>query len=218
MEPNTSCDLNIIKDIAIPLLTALIGAGIGAYVAFRVSRESLTKAFQDALDLDTRRSRENVRGFLLGVQAEVQALRRAYEREFLEAVMLLEPGKAFEYTYPIYGQYLTVFESGAHMLGQVPDSELRTDIIELYTKIRGLIDTHLYNNELLEKRHQIGQEPGMLQAIENNTKMARYTAAQADLDDYGINIRHAYEAVLSLFDDFNDKVNRVSEELASKIR
>lgn len=206
-------DLSVWKDIVIPLVSSLIGSIVGGLVAFLTSRHALNTSHANALNLQERARREAVRGFILGIHTEIRSLLETYQEEWIEDIKSLRPGDPFEYTYPITQTYFAVFESGASVVGQIPDDELRSTIIRIYTAARGIIDTHLYNNKLIEERSQIAAEPGMLHGVMNVTKEIRLQNAQAALNDYGINIKVNFEKVETLISQFNERLEDVLQKL-----
>lgn len=209
-------DLNIWKDAVIPLISALIGAVLGGLAAFLTSRHALDKSHDNALNLQETARLESVRGFILGIQTEIHTILETYQAEWIEVIKSLKPGDPFEYTYPVTQTYFTVFENGANLVGQVPDDELRSLIIRIYTTARGVIDTHLYNNNLLDERTRISAEPGPLQLVDNGTKEIRLQYAQDALNEYGINIKINYEKVETLISQFNKRVDEVLTQIIAR--
>jgi hypothetical protein len=57
--------------------------------------------------------------------------------------------------YKLRQQYFNFYDSNAQYLGHVKDHELRTSIVRTYTLAKGLIDSHLINNDLLQQYNAI---------------------------------------------------------------
>lgn len=207
-------DLNVWKDAIIPLVSSLIGALLGGLAAFLTSRHALDKSHQNALNLQEIARLESIRGFILGVQTEIHSLLGTYQEEWIEGIKALKSGDPFEYTYPITQSYFTVFENGASLIGQVPDDELRSLVIRIYTAARGVIDTHLYNNKLIDEQSRIAAEPGAAAGIKNETKAIRWQNAQDALNEYGINIKINYDKVVTLISQFDNRIDEVLSQIS----
>lgn len=102
-------------------------------------------------------------GVPLGICAEIETLWEIYSAEFGKALEELKDNEAFFYHYPLHQNYFTVYESNAALFGQIPDDRLRKAIVTTHLRGRGLIDSHLYNDQLIESRlrlHRLREETG----------------------------------------------------------
>jgi hypothetical protein len=150
-----------------------------------------------------------VRGFLLAIHTEIQALKNRYEDEDIAGILSLTPGQPFEQYFPIHTQsYFTVYDNGASLLGFVPDDNLRRLIVEIYLTARMIIDTHTYNNELLDERGAIENHRPI-----DDTRDRRMKAADAALNEYGHNIRQNYELALALIREFEKSFDDIVSKL-----
>jgi hypothetical protein len=84
------------------------------------------------------------------IYAELISLAEIYRNEFLEEWEKFSSGETFSTYYPITQDYFTVYNSNAFLIGQIPDDELRAAIVKAYVLAKGLIDSHLMNNRLLD--------------------------------------------------------------------
>lgn len=107
-------------------------------------------------------------------------------------------------TYKLRQQYFTVYDSNAQYLGHVEDDQLRAAIVRTYTLAKGLIDTHLVNNDLLVQYENISgfdvsSYSAIIQQNQQNT-IRRWKA-------FGTEIKTAYnltkESVTLLLDLLN---------------
>ena len=180
--------------IIIGTVSSLIATFIGAGAGYYASSKATQTAFENSLKLQEQNQKDLIRGFLLGIQTEIQALLFMYQLEFgTSELETLEEGMPFLYYYPTSQNYFTVFENNAALVGQIPDDELRDLIIKIYLCARSVINTHIYNNALIEKRNDLL----ILQShTKNSTLQKRIDAANHDLDEYGINIKTNYEMVV----------------------
>jgi len=128
----------------IPAVSTIWAAAWGAKRAFNYSR-----ALQNAAD------REALRRLLLAIKAEVETIWNGYEVEVGHLVESLKPGEGLAVRYKLRQQYFTVYDSNTQYLGHVEDDQLRTAIIKTYTLAKGLIDSHLVNNDLLAYHRQM---------------------------------------------------------------
>lgn len=195
-----------------PIVSSLIGGGLGGWLALRAGKNAAERAHISALDVHDRSRRDAVRGFLYAVRAEIRALKKRYEEEDLSVILDLNPGDAFTQYFPIEQQsYFTVFDNGASLIGLVPDDDFRGLIVEIYLTARMIIDTHLYNNQLLSDRDTvINNRP------RNDTYDRCLQDAEAGLRDYGHNIRVNYEQAKRLIQEFEEGFDGVISRLESQ--
>lgn len=132
--------------------TGLVGAIVGGIITARATAKATKRANDLALRLKQQEHDTVVRGVLLGLHAEISTLWGIYSNEFGAVIEELKEGKEFTHIYPLYQNYFAVYESNASLFGQIPDDNLRKAIVTTYLRARGLIDTHLYINQLIEQQ------------------------------------------------------------------
>lgn len=141
------------------LLSGLIGAVVGGLIAaistMWAAGRSTKKAFNYSRSLQDEADRESLRRLLLAIKAEVETVWSGYQLEAGHLVESLLPGEGLALTYKLRQQYFTVYDSNAQYLGHVEDDQLRAAIVRTYTLAKGLIDTHLVNNDLLVQYENI---------------------------------------------------------------
>jgi hypothetical protein len=113
------------------------------------------KAFDYSRALQNEAEYEATRRFVLAIKAEVETVWTSYQAEVGYLVEQLQSGEGLEVTCKLRQQYFTVYNSNAQFLGHVEDDELRAAIVRTYTFAKGLIDSHLINNNLLQQYRAI---------------------------------------------------------------
>jgi hypothetical protein len=196
-------DPNILAAI-IGGVSGLGGAIIGGVIAARATNQATKQANDHALRLQQAAQTAIVRGVLLGIRAEIVTLWEIYTVEFGNILEELGDNEAFLYHYPLYQNYFTVYESNAPYFGQIPDDQLRKAIVTTYLKGRAIIDSHLYNNHLIEKYNE-------LQRVREETGSARYNgqidAALADLNGYSNSLKETYFEMKTLVGDLTRRID-----------
>jgi len=184
--------------------SGVVGGVVGGVIAARATQKSTREANAHALQMQHAAQSATVRGVLLGIRAEIVTLWDIYAAEFGVVLEELSDGEAFWYHYPLHQNYFSVYESNAPLLGQIPDDSIRNAIVTTYLKGRGLIDSHLYNNQLLEKH-------GALQRVRDETGSAKYAeqidASLANLNEYGTFIKQSYFEMKVLVSDLTERID-----------
>jgi len=107
-----------------------------------------------------REKKEKINAFLLSILSEIKTLWLLYMEGVGEKVESLPavPTEPFRWIWPIGQDYFTVFESNAHMIGEIDDPILREKIIAGYNGAKSLIDQfHFHNKRLNELSEEEGQ-------------------------------------------------------------
>ena len=165
-------------------ITTLIAAIIGGYIGARATKTATIRGAELAWENEHKRQAEAeraaVRGFLLAIRTEVETIWQGYVQEVAEKIESLQPGQPLRFIYRLRQKYFTVYESNCHLLVQVPDDELRQAIVQTYVTAKGLIDSHLVNNDLNDKYDSF---------VETNQR----TVALEQLRAFAPEMRNAYE-------------------------
>ena len=136
-------------------VTTLAAAIFGGYMGARATKSATIRGAELAWENEHKRQAEAqravVRGFLLAIRGEVETIWQGYVHEVADRIESLQPGQPLRFVYRLRQQYFTVYESNCSLIVQVPDDELRRAIVETYVTAKGLIDTHLVNNDLNDK-------------------------------------------------------------------
>jgi len=135
------------------LISALIGAVIGGIFTSATAWWVTRTAHQNLLLAQRENQEALIIGLLQGLRTEVETIWNIYEEKFGEAIELFMADQLISKKYHLYlyRTYFIVYDSNGSLIGQIPDSELRTEIVAGYLKAKELIDAHLHNNELVQK-------------------------------------------------------------------
>lgn len=181
------------------LVAAIIGGLIAAWSTRKATREATELALKHNRNLQEAGQRLALRGVLLAMRAELETLWWRYEKDFGSDMQKLAPGEAFMTLYPFRQDYFTVYDSNCGLIGQIPDDNLRSAIVNAYMSGKGLIDTHLHNNYLIERYEESERlnypafmKSRAMQAIKN------YGAAVKDSCD---ETKNAVQRVLHLMNE-----------------
>jgi hypothetical protein len=122
-------------------ISALIGGGctlIGVLLAYKMSEK---KRRNEQSDL--------IKGVLQGIHDEIETLWEIYSDRVGHIIESLQEGQGFEGYWVVTQDYFTVYTSNSHLIGQIPDVDLRKEIIATYSIAKSLIDSFRMNNELV---------------------------------------------------------------------
>jgi hypothetical protein len=106
---------------------------------------------------EKRRRREEadvIQGLLQGLHDEIETLSEIYYERVGAAVEALQDGQGFESYWVVTQDYFTVYSSNCHLVGKIPDVDLRKEVIVTYTTAKSLLDTFRMNNELVNRLEQ----------------------------------------------------------------
>ena len=130
----------------IAIISALIGAVFGGLVTGIATWWTFTKN-QDAL----------ITGVTHGIYTEINTLWSIYKIKFKDAFPILEykelrKNNYLTKKYPLYlyPHYFVVYDSNCRHIGQIPNNELRKEIVTGYLRAREMLDAYLHNNALLK--------------------------------------------------------------------
>ena len=125
------------QDLIIAAASACFG-GVAGYAS------SYVRGYFD----EKRRKRDEVNSFLRAIRCELWGLWNRYNSTF--GCNLVNQKGIFRDYYPIYENYFSLYDSNTHLLTNLP-SDLSEGIIKTYTLAKGLKDSFMYNNFLLDK-------------------------------------------------------------------
>ncbi len=179
------------------VVTAVVAIVIGFLAAYMGARATLRAAHQEHqsnLELQQETRATLVRGVVQSIYAELATLWEIYRDEFGEEWDNHCEDDAFLIYYPLNQDYFTVYNANSAFIGQIPDEELRAAIIRAYLRAKGLIDSHLLNNKLLDEHTRLTNAmSGSTDDIEKKIADDAFN----ELVNYGKGIRSAYEEAKS---------------------
>jgi hypothetical protein len=169
-----------------------------AYIGARATLRATQRAHENNLLLQAQNQQVTIRGVVQAIYAELSCLWEIYQAEFGEEWDNFKSGEAFETYYPLNQDYFTVFNSTSVFMGQIKDDKLRTAIVKAYLRAKGLIDSHLLNNKLIEEHARLKN------AMSLGTDLLQeqiVSDAFEHLKGYGVGIHSAYiDARTSVFE------------------
>lgn len=136
-----------------------------------------------------------VEGFLSALKNEIQTIWDEYQKTHGERLQELEESEHFYGLILEVGhRYLTVYEKNADLLGRVRDDDLRKSIVQTYTQMKKLIDTHRVNNSLIkELRGLINQKPTVHDASGSEQLESRIESIKEDLTQHMKGLKSEHE-------------------------
>jgi hypothetical protein len=96
---------------------------------------------------------QKINSFLGALTTEINTLWPIYMKQYGGILETLEKGD-LPGQFPVAERYFIVYESNAHLIGHVPDSELRDQIVRTYIVGTGMLDTIRLYNELAAKAEE----------------------------------------------------------------
>jgi hypothetical protein len=175
-------------------LSGLIGAVVGGFIAAAstiwAAAWSAKRSFAYSRTLQDEAQKETTRRLLLAIKAEVETIWAGYQLEVGRHIEAMEAGDGLNLIYKLRQHYFTVYDSNAQYLGHIDDDELRAAIVRTYTLAKGLVDTHLVNNDLLTQYNAVAgldlrTYSGVIQQNQQNS-LQRWKA-------FGIEMKSAYQ-------------------------
>lgn len=134
-----------------------VGSIAAILVAVEVARnqniEALRRSAAEKEDLEMKeiqRSKEALRGLLLGIRAEIETALKTVENRVGKQIDEIEVGIGFLYKFSISENSFPVFSAMLPSFGLIADHSLRVRIIHAYSSARSLILSFQMNNEMLD--------------------------------------------------------------------
>lgn len=171
-------------------IAAILVSMIGAWWAARATRQATALAHQNNLELQRQEQREQIRGLVQGLYAELKIAQSLYLGQFQEEIENLKPDEHVSY-YPVGQDYFTIYNNSSGMVGLISDHQVRTAIINAYMISKGLIDTHLLNNQLVSKYEELHN--GNLGHWDGRERSIQVRTAREEAVEYANNVKHNYE-------------------------
>jgi len=137
--------------VTIPVAASLLGAVVGGVITALVARKSAERVFQNELKKRDIEKRENLEGLYKAIKSELNTLWSRYNEGAAKDLHNLEEGQPLLRYYPLTQNYFTVYRSNAHLIGEIPDDNLRELVIRTYSIAKGLVDSYRYNNHIVGK-------------------------------------------------------------------
>ena len=207
-------DLTSIVTLVVTAIVALFSAYLGVRISANATLKATSEAFRLNAAFQANQQTQTVRGFLLAIRAEIKTLWDVYELEFGHEIQNLQENESFEYIYPVYSaNYFAVFEANAGLLGQLSDDKLRELIIKTYIQGRTIINTHLYNNQLIQERNELMKFRSQMTGITVGVDF-QIESLNEELKDYSQNLKSNFSEMKNLKESLIREVDNHVMQLA----
>lgn len=124
----------------------LLGAIIGGAASLAATYITLWSQKKKAAEED----RARVKAVLQAIHVEIRTLCQLYDATMPVKVHQLAEGQPLRVNYPIAQDYFTIYRENSHLIGHIPDAELRSAIVACYMYTKSLVDTYRFNNDLVD--------------------------------------------------------------------
>jgi hypothetical protein len=188
-----------VANTIITAIASLLSAFLGGYIAARATKKSTERALASSLAVQEDNRRAVLRGVILGIRTELEAILELYRSEMETELSELKSGEGVWITLPIYQSYFTVYESNCSLLGQINNDELRKAIIQAYLAAKSLINTHQHNNQLIANHDKLVRESA-----------AAFMVARAknEVNSYGSSVMSVYDQATKTTQECLSLINR----------
>ncbi|MFH1621635.1 MAG: hypothetical protein ABIA97_00740 [Candidatus Omnitrophota bacterium] len=164
----------------------LISTAVGAFIGSSITL--IATIISHHLQVSERKKTEEsvIHGFLQGIHDEIETLWDLYLKGIGNKLESLEEGKGLECYYPVTQEYFTFYMANAYLVGKVKDHDLRKNIVSVYAKAKGLLDSYRMNNEVLNK---LEHSALVYQSSKISTDRSNMLAYQQSLITYASSLR-----------------------------
>lgn len=183
------------------LISMFLGSGftlIGIFVAHYLNIRNEEKS-----------RRQQVMALLKSLHNEINTLWSLYLKGVGSELERLPDGGMLAVYYPITQEYFTIYRSNANLIALIDDDALKQQIIKVYAKAAGLLDSFRMNNDLTQKHETTswlfneGKTPERLQ-------MAH--AYQNSLVEYAKSLKESHYDMKAEIAVFNQMISKYKFE------
>lgn len=126
-------------------LVAILAFGL-SYWRYRVDKASDEK--------------KQIESFLNSIKSEISSIWSRYYDTIGKSIESLKEDEGFDSYYPIFDNYFIVYDNNTNLIGSL-DKELSEILVKTYIIAKGLKDSFVFNNQLLNevrRYHDLAQE------------------------------------------------------------
>lgn len=135
----------------VSVASAFVGVLIGSCVTGYFTILAVKKAHLNNLELAERNENALIEGLMQSIHDEIDLVFEEYKKTVGDLVGALEKDGALNFYYPITGDFFTIFNSNAFLIGRIKDLDLRRQIIKTYILAKGMVDNFKLNNDFVHK-------------------------------------------------------------------
>ena len=133
------------------VISSLISALIGGAIAGWFTMRAVQRAHENDVAKQMKAELGQLSGIYQALHDEISTLWDVYTLRIGASLEALPANQPFAMYWPVSNHYFTVYEANSVFIGRIPDDELRQLIVMTYTKAKGLLDSFMMNNHMLEK-------------------------------------------------------------------
>lgn len=138
-------------DVLITAIATIVAAYLGARFGGGYVVRGVLLSAEKAEEAAFHNGHTEVANLRKALYAEIVSLRDNYMRGIGQRIENAPDTQPFNWYYPADQRYFVIFEENASAIGRIPDDRERELIVKAYTQAKGLLDSYLFNNKLVEK-------------------------------------------------------------------
>lgn len=180
----------------LPIVAALIigmASIFGVLIAIDSSKQELIKTLEAQEQRDKTRRDEEIQGVLHAIYEELYVVNEILTSDdMISSWTLFEKEKTFFRRMMGFSQdYLLIYNSNAHIIGQIKNLELRRQIVWTYMMLRLCLETYLHNDEFLIRIMEArgNEKPEVIHQVDHLLRIT--TPPLKELHD--LSVRHIKE-------------------------
>ena len=151
--------MNVIGNIIVGGLLTLSGAIISVFLTYQYN-----------LKIEEKRKEYQINAFLQAIYEEISITWDRYLQIAGELLKNLKEGQSLNFYDILDSQDFAVYNTNAHLIGQIKDANLRKNIVKFYTLSKGFSNTIIYTNKInLKYQDYLTQNPNNTVNIVTNT-------------------------------------------------
>jgi hypothetical protein len=162
--------------------SALIGAFLGGVLAGLFALLAVEKQEKVSRKLVADEDEAMITATVRAMMAELDVIYERYQATVGGLLEKLEEGKAFIYFFPVFSDFFTIYNTNAHVIGRIRSAELRSKFVKTYVLSKGLVDSFVLNNKMLE---EFATADAVARANGNAAQKDTAHAALMSLEMYG---------------------------------
>ena len=189
-------DLTSISNNSMLLITAgasVISSLVGAIIGGRMTRSATIEATRIAnghqQSLIEKANKELLEGFIWSIHDEIESIYNRYNSTVGVTLRAVPAGEPLPVKYRTGHDYFPVYHNNSALIGRVTDHVLRSNIINVYTIAKGMLDSYSIYWDLMTKyedayklREENNDHFNSLQLLRIEGLLVLYTKELKDID------------------------------------